>query len=343
MAEQQDTDSRTPDTYQQLVELSTDALFAVDGEGRFEATNEAFLALVGYDRSALLGTPVTDVLAAGEVGEWEQRVNLLSAEAATESDEWSARVVTNNGTEVPVTVRLSERPAAGVAAIITDDRERNRREQKLTILNRVLRHNIRNRMNVILGHAATLQDVDDEGYRTLAERIEEVGNEIVGLSDKARKAHKHLDIPDDEDCRIDLATVTEQVVVTFGISHTNAVVETDLPGEARARAPPAYEVALAELLENAAVHHSSGSGPATVVVDRADGSYTVRVRDECPPVPDSVVECLEQGEQPLDHNEGLGLWIVQWVAETVGGDLSFARRDDDEGNVVTLTFDALEE
>lgn len=328
--------------YRQLAELSTDPLFATDAQGRFEAANEQFRALVGYDQSALWDTPVKAVLTDGAVTGWDQRVNLLEAESGTESAEWSTRLCTNNGTEVPVTLRLTDRPAAGVAALVSDRRERNRREQKLTILNRVLRHNIRNRMNIVLGHAATLQDVDDEGYRTLAERIESVGNEIITLSNKARKAHKHLDIPDDDECRIDLVRVSEQVVTTFGISHAGVSVEADLPDAARARAPPAYEVALAELLENAAVHHPSGSGPATLTVERVGDSYAVYVRDECPPIPDSVVDCLGRGEQPLDHNEGLGLWIVQWVVETVGGDLSFARRDDDAGNAVTLTFDALE-
>lgn len=329
--------------YRQLAELSNDALFATDGDGRFEAANEAFLALVGYDRAELLGMPVTDVLAADAVADWEQRVSLLRAESAGESDAWSTRLVTNSGTEVPVTLRLSERPAAGVAAIVTDERERNRREQKLTILNRVLRHNIRNRMNIVLGHAATLQDVDDDGYRTRAEQIEAVGNEVVALSEKARKAHKHLDIPDDEECRIDLVSVTDQVVTRFGISYAGADVRIDLPDDARARAPPAYEVALTELLENAVVHHPSENGPASVSVDRTDDSYAVCVRDECPPIPESVVECLERGEQPLDHNEGLGLWIVQWVVETVNGDIAFARRPDDSGNAVTLTFDALDD
>jgi PAS domain S-box-containing protein len=342
MADKQDTD-QSQAVYRHLAELSNDALFATDQTGQFEAANDAFLALVGYDRSTLLRAPVTDVLAADAVGDWEQRVNLLRAETATESDAWSTRLVTNNGIEVPVTLRLSERPDAGVAAIVTDERERNRREQKLTILNRVLRHNIRNRMNIVLGHAATLQDVDDEGYRTLAEQIEAVGNEIVSLSEKARKAHKHLDIPDDEECRIDLVSVTEQVVTTFGIGHAGAEVRTALPDEARARAPPAYEVALAELLENAVVHHPSGNGPVTVAIDRDDDSYAVHVRDECPAIPASVVECLEKGEQPLDHNEGLGLWIVQWVVETVNGDIAFARRPDDSGNVVTLRFDALDD
>jgi PAS domain S-box-containing protein len=340
MAEQQDGDHSLA-AYRQLAELSNDALFATDGDGRFEAVNDAFLSLVGYDRAELLGMPVTDVLAADAVGDWEQRVSLLRAESAGESESWSTRLVTNSGTEVPVTLRLSERPGAGVAAIVTDERERNRREQKLTILNRVLRHNIRNRMNIVLGHAATLQDVDDDGYRTLAKQIEAVGTEVVALSEKARKAHKHLDIPDDEECRTDLAVVTEQVVTTFGISYPRADVRTDLPAEARARAPPAYEVALTELLENAVVHHPSENGPASVSIDRTDDRYAVCVRDECPPIPESVVECLERGEQPLDHNEGLGLWIVQWVVETVNGDIAFARRPDDSGNAVTLTFDAL--
>jgi hypothetical protein len=39
----------------------------------------------------------------------------------------------------------------------------------------------------------------------------------------------------------------------------------------------------------------------------------------------------------------MGLWLVQWVAETVEADLSFDRRPDGTGNEVTLGFEALAE
>ena len=339
------TGERT-DAYRALVESATDALFVVDGTGRFDIVNGEFLDLVGYDRDDLLGTDVRALLHDDDVSAWEQRVNLLEHGEMTETDTWSARVRTSHATVIAVDFRLSVLDAdggAGLVGIARDTRERQRREQRLNVLNRALRHNIRNRMNVILGRAEMLQEIDDEGYRTAAEQIERVGQEMINVSNKARKAHKHPDVPADEDCRIDLVAPTEQVLRKFAISYPDADTTANLPDEARALAPPSYEVALMELLENAVVHHPSGNGPVTVDIETDDDRVGVHVTDECEPIPDSVVETLDQGtEQPLHHNEGIGLWIVEWVAETVGGDLGFDRRADGDGNVVTLRFDAIE-
>ncbi len=335
------------DTYRQLVENATDALFAVDGTGAFEIVNGEFLELVAYDRETLVGMPVTEILADDEIAGWEQRVNLLQAGEMSETDTWSARVVTAHGTDVTVDFQLSalgdSGEREGVVGIARDTRKRKRREQRLNVLNRALRHNIRNRMNLILGHAETLQEVDDEGYRAAAEQVEQVGEEVINISNKARKAHKHLGPEPEDDTRIDVAETTEHVVTKFSISYPKASVETDLPDSARARAPPSFEVALVELLENAVVHHPSGNGPASVVVEPGDQQVAVHVDDECDPIPEAVVDTIHAGEErPLHHNEGIGLWIVEWVVETADGRLIFDRRPDAEGNRVTLVFDAVE-
>jgi PAS domain S-box-containing protein len=335
--------------YRHLAEAATDPLFLVDADDYFEIVNGEFLDLVGYAREEIVGMAATEILHEEDVGEWEQRVRLLRADAATESETWSARIVTKNGTEAPVDFELSafrvdSETDASIVGTACDARERRRREQRLNILNRALRHNIRNRMNLVLGHAETLQEVDDEGYRTTAEQIERIGEEVINISDKARRAHKHLDIPSDEDCRTDLVEVARQVVTKFDITYPKATVEMDLPDSARARAPPAVEIALTELLENAAVHHPSGNGPAVVEIEADEERVALRVKDECEPVPQAVIDTLEEGEESrLHHNEGIGLWLVQWVVETVGGELSFGRREDGTGNAVTLTFDTLED
>jgi PAS domain S-box-containing protein len=336
-------ESGTEVPYRRLLQKTSDPLFVVDGDDRFDVVNQAFLDLVGYDRARLLDMEMPRLLAEDDADEWPHRRSLLRTER--EADTWVARVVTKTGTEAPVELDCEvAAPDDSIVGVARDLRQQDRAEQKLAVLNRALRHNIRNRMNIVLGKATTLQGVDDEGYRTAAERIEAVGSEIINISNKARKAQKYLGIPPDEDCVADLVGVTEQVVTKFGISHPEATVRPDLPDRAMARAPPSYEVALMELVENGVVHHSSGNGPVSVTVEDGADRVFVHVRDECPPVPDAVVDCLDVGtEEPLKHNDGIGLWLVQWAVDTVGGDLSFDRREDGAGNKVTLTFDAIEE
>lgn len=343
------SDPSREDKYRQLVENATDALFAVNEAGEFEIVNGEFLDLVGYDREGLVGSPVTDILPEGEVSGWEQRVNLLQTDEMSESDTWSARVRTAHGMTVTVDFQLSAlgtggQSYEGIVGIARDTRERQRREQRLNVLNRALRHNIRNRMNLILGKAETLQGVDDDGYRAAATQIEAVSQEVINISNKARKAHKHLGPAPEGDLRIDVAEMADHVVTKFSISYPNATVETNLPDSALARAPPSFEVALVELLENAVIHHPSGNGAVTVTVETIDREVSVHVDDECDPVPETVVDTIHAGEErPLHHNEGIGLWIVEWVAETVDANLTFATRSDGEGNRVTLTFDAADE
>jgi len=331
--------------HRRLVELATDPLWIVAG-GRFQEVNGAFLDLVGYDRETLVGAPPARVIHEDDRGEWERRVELLAAEDTGAAETWVGRLVTETGTVVPVEIEFAvDRSAAGdprVVGLARDVREREQAGQKLDILNRALRHNIRNQMNLVIGHARTLQDAEDERFRTAAATIEEIGDRVVTMSDKARKAQEYATVPPDEDCRTDLVAAIERVVTKFDITTPGASVGTDLPDSAVARAAPTVEVALLELMENAAVHHPSGEGPVTVTLERSATTVTVHVKDRCDPVPARVTDLIQRGEEsPLEHNLGLGLWIVRWVVDPVGGDLAFGRRADGEGNDVTLTFEAI--
>jgi PAS domain-containing protein len=67
---------------------------------------------------------------------------------------------------------------------ITDERER---EQRLSVLNRVLRHNLRNKLTAIGGYAAHIEETaDDPELRRLARQIGDSGDELVTIGEKAR-------------------------------------------------------------------------------------------------------------------------------------------------------------
>lgn len=329
--------------YREALETATEPLWVLNDGTEFEVVNGAVLELTGYAREELLGASPGSLLAE-EDQPWTHRL-LYESDPGT-IEEWNGQIYSKNGTEIPVNwhcrlVDLGDENA--IVGRFVDRRQRRQSEGQLNVLNRVLRHNIRNQVNIILGKASLLQGVDDEGYRTAAEKIEEIAEEIISTSDKARRAQQHVGAPPDEECRTDLVDVAAQAVRGFQITEPAATVRTDLPQKAPARAPPGVDVAVEELLENATVHNPADEPEIELEIDAGEELTHLRIKDGCEPIPSEVRETIGRGsEQPLHHNDGLGLWIVQWTVDAVDGSLSFARREDDSGNVVTLTFETLE-
>ena len=334
--------------HESLLEMATDPLYVVT-DGVLETVNGPFVELTGYDRCELVGMSAETLVHEDDLAEWSHRFELFAESTRTDEERLVGRIISKTGSEIPVECRLSllgSESADGrrVVGRVCDLREQRQQEKKLDVLNRALRHNIRNEMNVVVGKATQLQTVDDEGYRAAAEKIEAVGRRVINLSEKARLAQEYIGIPADEDCRLELVEVIEDVIMKFGIEYPDATVETELPEDVSARAPPSFEVALQELLENAVIHHPSGNGPVTVAITSDDQHVEIRIVDECEPIPSQIQRTINRGsEGPLQHNSGLGLWIVKWAVETVGGSLCFGRREDDRGNLVTLTFEMIPE
>lgn len=306
--------------YESLLEMSTDPLYAV-ADGTVTVVNEALVDLTGYERAALVGIDVGTLVHEESLPEWQHQTELLQRSGDTQSERLSGRLVSKSGSEIPVECQLSLLDDGTESELIVgrvrDLREEKQQEKKLEVLNRALRHNIRNEMNLVVGKASRLQQIDDEGYRTAAAKIEEVGKRVINLSEKARRAQEHITIPADEECRLELVEATEHVITTF-------------------------EIAIQELLENAVIHHTAGNGSVLVEIDGDDQTVEIRIKDECEPIPDQIQQTLNKAsEEPLQHNDGLGLWIVNWTVETVDGELTFGSRSDDSGNVVTITFDTI--
>jgi len=324
------------------LDQAQDGLYVVT-DGTIRTANRQLLDLTGYDREELLGQSPTTFFHEEGREERKRRLALLREDAQRESVEWVCRFVSNGGTELPIRLKQTLVERDTIVCRAADVRQVEQQEQKLNILTRALRHNIRNQMNLVVGHATTLQELDDPSYRTAAETIEDVGERVITIADKARKAQEHLDIPPDEDCRVELVEMATLVVEKVSIKHPQTTVTTEFPERALALAPPSSEVALMEVMENATIHHESGAGPVRVGIERDSETTAIHVEDECGPIPGEVIETIDRGEeQPLQHNDGLGLWIARWIADTVNGDLQFGRREDGTGNRVTLRFESLD-
>ncbi|WP_435065165.1 ATP-binding protein [Halobaculum sp. EA56] len=232
----------------------------------------------------------------------------------------------------------------------------------LTVLNRVLRHDVRNDLTVIAGYLDHARREGDPAIHEYLDGIEARAERIERLTDHARLAEDAVLDDDGVEGTTDLADVARRVVSTVDRDYPDAAVSVRVDADERDALVPGHDLlesALHNVVENA-VEHAGRDDPTVDVVVRvrpagaagdgstppsvADGGRVVEVevRDDGPGFPDRERTVLEEGgEDALESSSGMGLWVVHWIVDAVGG---VAVVDDREGggSVVTLRFPRVE-
>lgn len=340
--EQQRRQLRKQEAYvSSLLDAQPDVFYVLDASGQFVEWNARLTDVLGYDDETLSEMHATEIVAPAD------RPAALDEMAAVyqdgESRQLETALLTASGEKIPYQLNGAPRTdedgeIVGLVGTGRDVSGRLRREERLSVLNRVLRHNLRNRANVVMGHANILsRKLSDDDLCSHATEIERVASDVDRLGVLTRKVDDALD-GNDEPIPMDLATVTRDAL---GEVDTETVrLRTDV-SSVTVWAIDAFPAALAELLDNAIRHDSSSEPTVAVTVSTTRDTATVTVADSGPPIPPQEIDALGGAESPLEHGHGLGLWFVNWVVELSGGELTF-ERDDSDGNRVSVTFDRVE-
>jgi PAS domain S-box-containing protein len=302
----------------------------------FRAVNDAFEDAFGYSESAVRGRPVDDVIVPPERAEEAAGINERIREGDTIQRELK-RLTAHGARDFLVSVVPVERGdrAAGFFIAI-DITERKRRDRRLQVLNRVLRHDLRNAMNVILGYVDLLGTSPNATERA-AGVIERRAEEMVSLSEKARTIEEALGVGETTDAEVtDLVPLLRRRLAAATTETPSLTVMTTFPDRAlaRVREPELFEAAIDNVVENA-VEHAEGGDPHLDVTVEVDGVVTVRFADDGPGIPEEELSVLASDrETQLEHLSGLGLWLVNWVVENTDGEATFETTEG--GSVVTL-------
>ncbi len=214
-----------------------------------------------------------------------------------------------------------------------DVTNRREREIRLTVLDRVLRHNLRNRLNVVLGHVNEIEDgSDDIEFHT--GRIRSAAESLLSLSDAARRFRSVLKERRADDGPIRLDREVANTVDALRNVNQQAAIETRLQ-PVTVRSGAGLTVAVEELVSNA-LAHCDRDPEVVVTVRRTDDEAVLSVADNGPGIPEAERRALSGDEEtPIDHASGLGLWLVQWVVDDAGGSVTYDDNDP-RGSIVTL-------
>lgn len=211
--------------------------------------------------------------------------------------------------------------------------ERKQREQRLEVFNRILRHNLRNRLDVIRAHSESLADRTDGDD---AEAVLTATDRLAEISTRARRIDQ-LMTRDPRPTTVDLTSVISELLSR--IDPQEITIRTDLPSEATLRTDAEIlRTALISPLENAVKYADSS---VTVSIAATAEGHRIDISDDGPGIPAAELEPLAAGtETHLQHGRGLGLWQLRWGVERLGGELSFEIED---GSTVSVTLTDLAE
>ncbi|WP_336001124.1 PAS domain-containing sensor histidine kinase [Halorientalis halophila] len=313
-----------------------------DGQAVLDTCNERFVETLGYDREALLGRPLADVYTPESAAAMDGCDSLAAPDDETVTRR--RKLVCADGTVVHTLVRAVPRTDAddaivGARILFVDITMREQRRRQATVLNRLLRHNLRNDMTVVLSHARLLADAMDESERDSAQKVREIAERWDRLVEKVQRIRQVLS-PEQGWRPADLATVLERVEADLNQRYPAARVHVLRPSEGVATIRPEVELALTELCSNA-IRHAEAEDPEVVVtvgVPPDEPWVKLTVTDDGPPIPESELLALRDDETtPLVHGTGLGLWMVRLAVERVGGHVAVTENDEN-GTAVTIRY-----
>ena len=214
-----------------------------------------------------------------------------------------------------------------------------RREQRLQVFNRILRHNLRNDLNVVLGHAENLAESSLDADESITV-IKRKASQLIEISEKAREVGKTLDRESRDRKPVEVTSIIECACEELQETFPEAELSADLPDSAWVYGDNTLDAVVNELVENAIEHNDRDTPDVSVSVDAPEenheGTVDITVTDDGPGIPEEERAVLLEGrETPLHHGSGLGLWLANWVVGKFGGELQFGHNQP-RGSVVTI-------
>lgn len=306
-----------------------DAIFVVDDRRRVVELNESARLTFGLSEPDALGRKFAAVVGSPvETLRSVETTPLSTPEGARRFDPQVSELTDQRGRHL------------GAVVSLRDVTERVLREQRIQILHRILRHNLRNRLSIVRGNAEILAD-RVEGYDELTHPIREATDELLELGERARDVERLLHDHRTTSTDAPVGVVVESVVSELGRDHPDVTFETSVPSDAVVSASlDVLRYVVVQIVENAAKHNDADEPRVTIWCRPSEERVRLRVADNGPGIPDHERAVIDEGEEsPLEHGSGLGLWAAYWGVTGIGGELRISENHP-RGTVVELDLPA---
>lgn len=333
-------------TFQEAVENAGHAMYWTDADGTIEYVNPAFEDQTGYGADDVVGEPMEVLNSKTHSDSFYENIG----KTLRDGEQWEGELVNRGKNGERYTVHLTISPVFdddGIdrfVAVSADVTSRDHRKQQLAVLQRVLRHDLRNNLNeIVLAVQLIERRTADDAVHDHLDAIKGTVDETLSLSQDINDVREIFET-DGESIKqvVDIAERIRSHVSTIRTERPDVDIAVDLPDEARVVSNELIDRAIRNVLQNAIEHNDAETPEIDITLRRRPETdeVAVRIADNGPGIPDEEIEVLtSEREDQLHHLSGFGLWLVQWVASLSGGDLTFDDNDP-RGTAVSLVLPA---
>lgn len=318
------------------------AMLITDRDGTIEYVNPTFEEVTGYTAQEAIGQDPSILKSGEQDGEFYKGLwETIAAGDVWRETLWnrtkSGEYYRATETIVPVTDDRGE--ITNFVAIQTEVTRDEIRDQILQVLDRVLRHNIRNTVTAITGFASVLEGrLTDPDQIALVERIQSSAEDLASIGERMTpifEVFRGVYEPEPWPVR-----GLVEAVEAHREAHAEADISVDCraPNDAWVTHGQSVSITVMEALENAVVHSDRASPTVEITLAAVDDPPHLRIEiaDDGPGVPAEEWEIVQSGvEQPLSHTSGIGLWMINWMTTAIGGWATMSANDP-RGTVVCL-------
>ncbi len=319
--------------YRDVFQSIQNPALIIDPNFVVQDANTAAVTFLDYPtKEAICGTSVASML-------YDPDVIEEVSEAITSGEPWEGRtelvthdgeVIAGRGSAVPIT---DNGELICIAGLFVDRTSHERYTRSLNILNRVLRHNIRNEVNIIQGNLSMideecLSEPDIARLRSVKKRL----NTIVDRAHTARRLEELLDFKDDQiEATVRIDELLCEAIAEAAAEYPSArFVFPESFGARYATANRTAVRAFEAVLENAVEHNDAEEPTVWIDITETDDSVTVEIEDNGPgiePEREDIVFGREETDQ-LNHGDGISLFFVDQLFRIYGGSVRVEEREE---------------
>lgn len=327
--------------YEALFASIRDAILVTDNEAQIVNANPAFRDLFGYELGDIEGNSARLIFNS------DNDFDDLAATVQSKSGQFRLSQTVDyqkqSGQVFPGETDLfafidADGETVGYVALVRDVSDREDRIRQIEVLDRVLRHNLTNKIQVIEGAAEMIRQLPSESGTEEANKIIDTSDTLLETVNKEREITRYLRDPP-EPKPVNLVPIVRRAVASATTQYVEAEFTVELPDSAPASATVAASQGIEELIKNAIIHSDRDTPSVRVAIENRSETVCVIVADDGPGIPQMERDVLtEQGAiDPLYHGSGLGLWQVNLIVSQSDGMLEFDENEP-RGSIVTLHF-----
>ncbi len=304
-------------TIQKAMESSIAGIAIASREGELQYVNDSFIEMWGYSEEEILGKSLE------EFWESEEKARQINHEVA-ERGTWRGELTAEkkDGTTFPVEVaanviRDDKGKSKALMASFLDKTDKKRSEERREFLHSVLRHDVKNKIQLSKGYLKLLEEKDEN----LDQYIEKLYKSIESAEDIIEKIKTLERVGEGEEIqRLKLSRIIDQIVSNYQEKARDKGVDLEVKEiTSKVRGGALLLNLFENLIENSIKH--SRCDRIIVESEVKGDQVVVSVKDDGKGLTDELKEKIfERGyKKGKTSGSGLGMYLVKKIAESYGG------------------------